>query len=102
MDNELALQLMCKTYTNDAFYRPIGAAMRTGDYQSIQNYMNIILENQNKFGHLYSVQAVHLPVYRGLNPTGFKHEDYQPKSIGYWPQFTSTTKCIDTAKGFSR
>ena len=32
MDNELALQLMCKTYTNDAFYRPIGAAMRTGDY----------------------------------------------------------------------
>ena len=64
--------------------------------------MNIIIQNQNKFGHLYSLQAVHLPVYRGLNPNGFKYSDYEPQSIGYWPQFTSTTKNMNTAKGFSR
>lgn len=35
MDSQLALQLMCKTYTNDAYYRPIGDAMRNGQFQSI-------------------------------------------------------------------
>jgi len=30
-----------------------------------------------------------------------KLEDYKPHSIGYWPQFTSTSKDFDSASGFS-
>lgn len=100
-DNEDCFKMLIKAFTGKGIYRPVGAAMRAGEFDRIQSYLAGITETAGKFGDKYSYKDYETPVWRGISAKRAKLEDYKPGQIGTWPLFQSTSKNYDTALKFS-
>lgn len=64
--------------------------------------MTSVIEGDMTYGDKYAYKSIHKPVYRGINHSYVDHNNYKPNSIGFWPQFTSTTTDLSTANTFSQ
>ncbi|TNV83570.1 hypothetical protein FGO68_gene7448 [Halteria grandinella] len=89
-------------YTQNSCYSTYSHILAEARYNRFQNFFDLLSEVLGKVGKCYEYKRLSIPVYRGISLARVNLDQYKVGSVGYWPSFTSTSKDMKVALGFSK